>query len=78
MKADVTTLDAGKSGSVQLSDDVFGLEPRADILHRMVTYQWQSSAKAHIRFNRAVKCQSISSGLAAKRAVDRLVMAMVP
>lgn len=39
MKADVTTLDAGKSGSVQLSDDVFGLEPRADILHRMVTYQ---------------------------------------
>ncbi|NIJ40121.1 large subunit ribosomal protein L4 [Parvibaculum indicum] len=39
MKADVTTLDAGKAGSVELLDDVFALEPRADILHRMVSYQ---------------------------------------
>jgi large subunit ribosomal protein L4 len=39
MKTDVTTLDAKKSGSVDLPDDVFGLEPRADILHRMVRYQ---------------------------------------
>ncbi|MAB14428.1 50S ribosomal protein L4 [Parvibaculum sp.] len=39
MKADVTTLDAGKAGSVELLDEVFALEPRADILHRMVSYQ---------------------------------------
>ena len=39
MKADVTTLDAGKAGSVELLDEVFALEPRADILHRMVNYQ---------------------------------------
>ena len=39
MKLDVQTLDAKKAGSVELSDDVFALEPRADILHRMVTYQ---------------------------------------
>ena len=39
MKADVTTLDAKKAGSLTLSDAVFGLEPRADILHRMVRYQ---------------------------------------
>lgn len=39
MKADVTTLDAKAAGSVELSDDVFGLEPRADILQRMVRYQ---------------------------------------
>jgi len=39
MKADVTTLDARKSGSVDLPDAVFGLEPRTDILHRMVRYQ---------------------------------------
>ena len=39
MKADVTTLDAKKAGTVELSDDVFGLEPRADLLHRMVRYQ---------------------------------------
>ncbi|HML92020.1 50S ribosomal protein L4 [Methyloceanibacter sp.] len=39
MKADVTTLDAKKAGTVDLSEDVFGLEPRADLLHRMVRYQ---------------------------------------
>ncbi|WP_088345041.1 MULTISPECIES: 50S ribosomal protein L4 [Rhodomicrobium] len=39
MKADVTTLEAKKAGTVDLPDDVFGLEPRADILHRMVRYQ---------------------------------------
>ena len=39
MKAEITTLEAKKAGSVDLSDEVFGLEPRADILHRMVRYQ---------------------------------------
>lgn len=39
MKTDVQTLDAKKAGTVTLSDDLFGLEPRADILHRMVNYQ---------------------------------------
>ncbi len=39
MKADVTTLDAKKAGTVELADDVFGLQPRADILQRMVVYQ---------------------------------------
>lgn len=39
MKTDVQTLEAKKAGSVDLSEDLFGLEPRADILHRMVNYQ---------------------------------------
>ena len=39
MKAEITTLDAKKAGTVELSDAVFGLEPRADILQRMVRYQ---------------------------------------
>lgn len=39
MKADVTTLDAKKAGTVELNEAIFGLEPRADILQRMVTYQ---------------------------------------
>jgi large subunit ribosomal protein L4 len=39
MKIDVTTLDGKKGGSVDLSDVVFGQEPRKDILHRMVRYQ---------------------------------------
>jgi large subunit ribosomal protein L4 len=39
MKADIQTLEAKKAGSVELADHIFGLEPRADILHRMI--QWQ-------------------------------------
>ncbi|MEQ8283078.1 MAG: 50S ribosomal protein L4 [Parvibaculum sp.] len=39
MKADVKTLAAKSAGTVELTDAVFALEPRADILHRMVTYQ---------------------------------------
>ena len=39
MKLDVQKLDGKKGGSVELSDEVFGLEPRTDILHRMVRYQ---------------------------------------
>jgi large subunit ribosomal protein L4 len=39
MKTDVQTLEAKKAGTVDLADHIFGLEPRADILHRMV--QWQ-------------------------------------
>jgi len=39
MKFDVTTLAAKKAGDIELDDAIFGLEPRADILHRMVRYQ---------------------------------------
>ena len=40
MEVDVLTLKAGaKQGSVTLDETIFGLEPRKDILHRMVTYQ---------------------------------------
>ena len=38
MKLDVIKLDAGKAGSVDLDDAIFGLEPRADILHRATRY----------------------------------------
>ena len=39
MKAQVIKLDAGTSGSIELDDAIFGLEPRADILHRVVNWQ---------------------------------------
>ena len=39
MKADVTTLDAGKAGTIDLKDEIFGLDPREDLIHRMVRYQ---------------------------------------
>ncbi|MFP3385445.1 MULTISPECIES: 50S ribosomal protein L4 [Tritonibacter] len=39
MKLDVIKLDGGKAGDIELSEELFGLEPRADILHRMVRWQ---------------------------------------
>jgi len=39
MKLDVIKLDSGKAGEVDLNDAIFGLEPRADILHRVVRWQ---------------------------------------
>jgi len=39
VKIKVQTLDGGKGSDIELSDDVFGVEPRADILHRVVTWQ---------------------------------------
>ena len=39
MKLDVIKLDGKKSGSVDLGDEIFGLEPRVDILHRVVRWQ---------------------------------------
>ena len=39
MKLDVIKLDGGKAGSVDLGDEIYGLEPRVDILHRVVRWQ---------------------------------------
>jgi large subunit ribosomal protein L4 len=39
MNLDITTLDGASAGSLTLSDEVFGLEPRADILQRVVRWQ---------------------------------------
>ena len=39
MKAQVQTLDAKADGEVTLDKALFGIEPRADILQRMVNYQ---------------------------------------
>ncbi len=39
MQFDVKTLDGETAGSITVSEAVFGLEPRADILQRMVRYQ---------------------------------------
>jgi large subunit ribosomal protein L4 len=39
MKLDVIKLDGAAAGSIELGDDIFGLEPRVDILHRVVRWQ---------------------------------------
>src|ERR1700742_1800059 len=39
MKFDMTSIDGSSAGSMELSDAVFGLEPRADLIARMVRWQ---------------------------------------
>ncbi len=39
MKVKVQKLDGKAAGDIELNDGVFGIEPRADILHRVVTWQ---------------------------------------
>ena len=39
MKLDVIKLDGAKAGTIDLDEALFGLEPRADILHRVVRWQ---------------------------------------
>ena len=43
MKLDVIKLEDGKAGTIDLSEGIFGIEPRADILHRVV--RWQMARK---------------------------------
>ena len=42
MKVKVQKLDGKASGDIELDDAVFGVEPRADILHRVVTWQLEN------------------------------------
>ena len=54
MKLDVIKLDGGKAGSVDLDEALFGLDPRADILHRVVRWQRaRSQAGTHSTLTRA-------------------------
>ena len=42
MKVKVQTLGGKAGGDIELNDAVFGVEPRADILHRVVTWQLEN------------------------------------
>ena len=39
MKVKISSFAGSDAGEVELNDEVFGLDPRADILHRVVTWQ---------------------------------------
>lgn len=39
MKTDVKNLDAGKAGTIDLDESIFGADVRADVMHRVVTWQ---------------------------------------
>jgi large subunit ribosomal protein L4 len=54
MELPITTLEGKQAGSVQLSDAIFGLDPRKDLLHRCVNWQLaKRQAGTHDVKNRA-------------------------
>lgn len=54
MKLSVINLDAAPAGEVDLNDAIFGLEPRVDILHRVVRWQRaKAQAGTHSTLTRA-------------------------
>ena len=54
MKIDVLSLDGQSAGSIELNDEIFGLEPRMDLIHRMIRYQLaKRRAGTHAVKNRA-------------------------
>ncbi|MDR0319226.1 MAG: 50S ribosomal protein L4 [Rickettsiales bacterium] len=62
MKQNVLNLEGKAAGSIELSDAIYGIEPRADILHRVVVWQ---EAKARSG-NHATKTISDISGTTKK------------
>jgi len=54
VKIDVTSVDGTSAGSIDLNDEIFGLEPRADLIARMIRYQLaKRRAGTHAVKNRA-------------------------
>jgi large subunit ribosomal protein L4 len=54
MELKMLSLDGKQAGSVTLSDEIFGLEPRADLIHRCVNWQLaKRRAGTHAVKNRA-------------------------
>ena len=54
MDLEVTTLDGKKAGSVSLNKDIFGLEPRTDLIQRCIVWQLaKRRAGTHAVKNRA-------------------------
>ena len=77
MKVKVQTLDAGKAGGdIELNDEIFGVEPRADILHRVVTWQLEKRRGTGARaLASAATSPAPARSSAARRAAARLVTA---
>ena len=54
MKIDVINLAGGNAGTIELDEALFGLEPRADVLHRVVRWQRaKAQAGTHSTLTRA-------------------------
>ena len=77
MKIKVQTLDSKGGGDITLDDAIFGVEPRADILHRVVTWQLEKrrgtarAARERSEVNRTGKKYGKQKGGGTARHGDR-------
>lgn len=55
MKQDILNLENKNVGSIELDEAIFGLEVRADILHRVVNWQLPDCSPATTRPKAAAK-----------------------
>ena len=77
MKADIQTIEAKTAGSIELADHIFGLEPRSDLIHRVI--QWQLNkrqqgthqAKSRGEINRTTKKHGPQKGSGGARHGSR-------
>jgi len=54
MKMDIVSIDGTAAGSIELDDTIFGLEPREDLIARMIRYQLaKRRAGTHVAIGRA-------------------------
>ncbi len=76
MKVKVQTLDAKAGGDIELNDEIFGVEPRADILHRVVTWQLDQPPRLRrVRLVSAATSPAPARSSAARRAAAPLATA---
>ena len=75
MKLNVIKLDGGKAGSIDLDDALFGLDPRADILHRVVRWQ-RNNAQAGTRLKQDQKLTILQRKYIAKKVLAGRVMVL--
>jgi hypothetical protein len=77
MKLKVQTLDAKAKGDIDLNDEVFGIEPRADILHRVVTWQLKRHVARLVRPANALTLPAPARNSVARKAAVSPVTAIV-
>src|SRR3569833_350095 len=90
MKVPVKTLDGsgsgasgGKGSDIELTDEIFAVEPRADIHHRVVTWQLEkrrgAARGARVRdfnpsLNKKVRALGLKMALSSKAANGQLIV----
>jgi len=76
MELKITTLEGSAAGSVNLSDAIFGLEPRADIIQRCVN--WQLAKRQLTWFRNQMKDWPWASAEEAEKVLEGQISVLSP